>query len=838
MASHCLGLAPSTIAHFFVAILFYFVLIPWCSTVSSKYALICGNCKHSTLDFIKPSYIRPWNGNLLTVFFQNYQPSYLAKAYFHFDRAISSNVIIIRSGNVLIFNSRTTLLSSYVCTDSIMAKGSNGNFSANSGNLTTSSGKNLSSGNFTCFHCSYLHAVASEWKVLQYQWKPAGGKYTYVGRLYLTCGNHSTKQKLKERIKSLSGKIDKDKIKQDFEEIETINIELDHRVTKLIAENEHLKQTYKQLYDSIKPARIRSKEQCDDLINQVNIKSREISNLNASLLEKALAITILKDELRKLKGKALDHVVEPKGTAHVQHSKLNANSSLKCVKPVKKNSKRKVWKPTGKVFTNIGYIWRPTSRTFTIVGNAFPLTRITITTEVPLRKSSALDNKTPKPVITLVYSRKPRKSKTSVPVNNYKVIKFVTANNLESSRPNYPLVFGLWLVQAYETIHIDFDELTAMASKHSSSGPALHEMTPATISSGLVPNPHPSTPFIPPSRTDWDMLFQPLFDEFLNPSPSVDHPANKDAPSPISISAAYYMSIALFCLIRCFPHTVEPKTYKVALYSRLVGFEAMQEELNEFERLEVWELIPRPDKISQNPRGIFINQSKYALESLKKYSFDSCDPVDTPMVEKSKLDEDKEGKAVDPSHYCENRASGDYGYTKDSLFASNSIFITVLMLVVKIHAVARLEVCNFWVIYLLAGRLKGRKALRYPVRKLNIFLCPAIVLKSFWMRSQLTDYGFGFNKIPMYYDNKSALALCCNNVQHSRSKHIDIIFHFIKEHVENGVIELYFVNTEYQLADIFTKALGRNRIEFLINKLGMRSFTPETLKKLADEVDE
>ncbi|GJV48540.1 hypothetical protein Tco_1438752 [Tanacetum coccineum] len=90
----------------------------------------------------------------------------------------------------------------------------------------------------------------------------------------------------------------------------------------------------------------------------------------------------------------------------------------------------------------------------------------------------------------------------------------------------------------------------------------------------------------------------------------------------------------------------------------------------------------------------------------------------------------------------------------------------------------------------------------------------------------------------MYCDNKSAIALCCNNVQHSRSKHIDIRFHFIKEHVENGVIELYFVNTEYQLADILTKALGREKIKFLINKLGMRSFTPETLKKLADEVDE
>nr|GFB85603.1 retrovirus-related Pol polyprotein from transposon TNT 1-94 [Tanacetum cinerariifolium] len=94
-----------------------------------------------------------------------------------------------------------------------------------------------------------------------------------------------------------------------------------------------------------------------------------------------------------------------------------------------------------------------------------------------------------------------------------------------------------------------------------------------------------------------------------------------------------------------------------------------------------------------------------------------------------------------------------------------------------------------------------------------------------WMRSQLTDYGLGVNKVPMYCDNKSAIALCCNNVQHSRSKHIDIRYHFIKEQVENGVIEPYFVNTEYQLADLFTKALGRDRIEFLINKLGMRSFT-------------
>ncbi|GJX11987.1 retrovirus-related pol polyprotein from transposon TNT 1-94 [Tanacetum coccineum] len=260
-----------------------------------------------------------------------------------------------------------------------------------------------------------------------------------------------------------------------------------------------------------------------------------------------------------------------------------------------------------------------------------------------------------------------------------------------------------------ETIHVDFDELTAMASEHSSSGPALHEMTPATISSGLVPNPPPSTPFVPPSRSDWDLLFQPLFDELLTPPPSVDHPApeviapidevvapvpavstgspssttvDQDAPSPsnsqttpktqspiipndveednhdldvahmnndpffgipipendseassssdviptvVQSAAPYSEHVtkwtkdhpldniigelerpvstrlqlyeqALFCYYDAFLSSVEPKTYKDAL-TQSCWIEAMQEELNEFEHLEVWELVPRPDKV-------------------------------------------------------------------------------------------------------------------------------------------------------------------------------------------------------------------------------------------------
>nr|GFB04213.1 retrovirus-related Pol polyprotein from transposon TNT 1-94 [Tanacetum cinerariifolium] len=283
-------------------------------------------------------------------------------------------------------------------------------------------------------------------------------------------------------------------------------------------------------------------------------------------------------------------------------------------------------------------------------------------------------------------------------------------------------------------------------------------------------------------------------------------------------------------------------------------------------------------QISQSPRGIFINQSKYALESLKKYGFESCDPVETPMIEKSKLDEDKEGKAVDPSHYrgmigtllyltasrpdlqfaicmCARyqarptekhvhavkrifrylRGTGHWGlwYPKDS-----SVALTVFVNVD--HACCQdTRRSTFGSVQFLGERLiswssKRQKSVAISSTEAEYIALSGCCAQILWMRSQPSDYGLGFNKIPMYCDNKSAIALCCNNVQHSRSKHIDIRYHFIKEQVENEVIE----NTEYQLADLFTKALGRDRIEFLINKLGMRSFTPETLKQLMDEVDE
>nr|GEY70872.1 hypothetical protein [Tanacetum cinerariifolium] len=100
---------------------------------------------------------------------------------------------------------------------------------------------------------------------------------------------------------------------------------------------------------------------------------------------------------------------------------------------------------------------------------------------------------------------------------------------------------------------------------------------------------------------------------------------------------------------------------------------------------------------------------------------------------------------------------------------------------------------------------------------------------------QFLDYGFHFDKIPMYCDSKAAIAISCNLVHHSRTKHIDVRYHFIKETVEKGIVELFFVGTEYQLADLFTKALPEERFKYLVRRLGMRCLTPKELEVLANE---
>ena len=93
--------------------------------------------------------------------------------------------------------------------------------------------------------------------------------------------------------------------------------------------------------------------------------------------------------------------------------------------------------------------------------------------------------------------------------------------------------------------------------------------------------------------------------------------------------------------------------------------------------------------------------------------------------------------------------------------------------------------------------------------------------QALWMQTQLRDYGYSLDKISILCDSKSAIAISANPVQHSKTKHIDIRYHFLKHHVEEGNVEMYFVSTEFQLADLFTKALDEKRFNFLVEKIGM-----------------
>ncbi|GKC06531.1 hypothetical protein Tco_0998141 [Tanacetum coccineum] len=200
-----------------------------------------------------------------------------------------------------------------------------------------------------------------------------------------------------------------------------------------------------------------------------------------------------------------------------------------------------------------------------------------------------------------------------------------------------------------------------------------------------------------------------------------------------------------------------------------------------------------------------------------------------PMVKRSKLDEDPQGTQVVPTRYRTMVGSLMY------IIASHPDLVFAVCMCAWYQAKPTKKHLTMvkWVFRYLNGTIN--MGLWYPK---DIKFDLKTFADADHMRSQLTDYGFNFNKTPLYCDSKSVIALSCNTVQHSRTKHIAVLYHFQREQVENEVVELSFVKIAYQLADIFTKPLGRERFEFLINHLKMQSITPEMLKSLAESDEE
>ncbi|GJW39220.1 integrase, catalytic region, zinc finger, CCHC-type containing protein [Tanacetum coccineum] len=313
-----------------------------------------------------------------------------------------------------------------------------------------------------------------------------------------------------------------------------------------------------------------------------------------------------------------------------------------------------------------------------------------------------------------------------------------------------------------------------------------------------------------------------------------DHPINNvvgNPSRPIS-TRKQLASDALWCCYHSVLSKVEPKNFKMVV-TKDSWFKAMQDEIYEFNRLKVWVLVPRPDHVIIIAlKWIYkVKLDEYGDVLKNKARIDLSNPVDTPMVDCLKLDEDLLGIPVDQTRFRGMVGSLMY------LNVSRPDLVFAMCICARYQAKPTKK-------YLEAIK----RVFRYLKRTINMGLWypkDNAMSRTAYADADHTgcqdsrrNYGFGFNKIPLYCDNKSAIALCCNNVQHSRSKHIDIHHHFIREQVENGVVELYFVGTEYQLADILTKALPRERFEFLLSRLGMKSMSPETLKHLQEGEDE
>nr|GEY05199.1 Gag-Pol polyprotein [Tanacetum cinerariifolium] len=327
-----------------------------------------------------------------------------------------------------------------------------------------------------------------------------------------------------------------------------------------------------------------------------------------------------------------------------------------------------------------------------------------------------------------------------------------------------------------ETIHVNFDELPQMASDHVNSDPEPQcqrkTLEHDSLSPGLQCQKNvPQADRTVTTSNELDLLFSLMFDELLNGSFKV-------------VSKSFALeSDGEMCMFALTVSRTEPKSIKEAMADS-TWIESMQEELHQFDRLDVWELVDKPlcknvinikwlwknkrdeeNTVIQNKsrlvakgyaqkEGIDFEESfalvarlesvrlfiAYAAhKSFTVYQMDVKTAVGTPMATKH-LDADLSGTPIDQTKY--RSMVGALMYLTDCTSMSST-----------------------------------------EAEYVSLSACYAQVL---WMRTQLTDYGFHFDKIPIYCDSKAAIAISCNPVQHSRTKHIDVRYHFIKEKVEKG----------------------------------------------------
>ncbi|GJW66529.1 retrovirus-related pol polyprotein from transposon TNT 1-94 [Tanacetum coccineum] len=243
---------------------------------------------------------------------------------------------------------------------------------------------------------------------------------------------------------------------------------------------------------------------------------------------------------------------------------------------------------------------------------------------------------------------------------------------------------------------------------------------------------------------------------------------------------------------------------------------AMQEEIHQFERLEVWELVDKTLyknvikmkwlwKNKHDEENIVIrNKACLVAKGYGQREGIDFEDVGTPMATKP-LDADLSRTLIDQTKYRSMVMALMY-------LIANSDHLGYLDSRKSTSGGIKFLGCD----KLVNWSSKNQDYTSMSSAKVEYMSLSACYAQVLWLRTQLTDYGFPLIKIPMYCNSKAAIAISCNPVQHSCTKHINVRYHFIKEHVEKGIVELIFVRTEYRLAYLFTKALPENRFKYLI----------------------
>ncbi|GJZ40261.1 retrovirus-related pol polyprotein from transposon TNT 1-94 [Tanacetum coccineum] len=723
----------------------------------------------------------------------------------------------------------------------------------------------------------------------------------------------------------------KAKIKREIEVLETINIELEHSVAKILLENEklhkeneHLKQTYKDLYDSIKKTRVQIKDHNDSLIAQINSKTIENADLKAQIQEKVFANVALKNELRNLKGNNVDTkfakplilgkpVLQPPRNQSVVRqpnafkyeqpnffkprfaSQVNVNNvlskpvtphylpkvresvlaklhhmiahgssrnSYEVQSPKTRNSNKPVepkihtqkpgrqivtghrfspnksstvhekttthrsclrWIPTGRIFNTVGLRWLRTGKIFTSsttkVDLFDELLNHPLSVDHPASKVIALIAEViaPEPVVSTGSpslttvdqdAPSPSNSQTTPETQSYVI-------SIDVEEENHDL----------DVAHMNNDSFFGISIPENNSESSSSDVIPTVVHTA-APNlehelvSHPDKVMVITLKWIYKVKLDEMEGILKNKARLVAHGYRqeeginfKESFAPVARLGVIRIFLAFAAHMNVIVYQIDVKTtflngiLREEVYvSQPDGF-VYKDNLNHLYKLKkaLYGLKQAPRVC---PRGIFLNQSKYALEFLKKYGMESSDPMDTPMVKKSKLDKDPQRKVVDPTHY-----HGMVG-TLMYLTASRPGLTFVVCVCARYQA-------------------KPTEKHLHVVKRIFKYL-RGTINRGFW-------YPKDFSIALTAYTDADHTG--CQDTRRSTSESMQLLGDRLvnwsskrqkSDAISSSKAEYIALSRCY----IFTKALGRERIEFLINKLGMRSFTPEILKQLEDEAEE